>query len=156
MKINVKKLLISIAVPLAVGGLSAFLTNSSMERFENLNQPPLSPPGWLFPIVWTVLYILMGIASYLVLESNADHKQIVNALTVYGVQLFFNFLWSILFFNFELYFAAFIWLLILWALVLTSIILFYRISKPAAYLMIPYLLWITFAGYLNLGVALLN
>lgn len=127
-----------------------------MEAFEQINKPPLSPPGWLFPVVWTVLYISMGIASYLVLESDSSHKDIINALTFYGVQLFFNFLWSILFFNFSLYGIAFIWLLILWVLIIMTTVLFGKISKLSALLLIPYFLWVTFAGYLNFGIAVLN
>ena len=156
MKIKWKELIISLVIPLAVGAVSGFLNKDSMKDFENLNQPPLSPPGWLFPVVWTVLYILMGIASYLVYTSYATKLQKKNALTVYGVQLFFNFVWSFLFFKFSLYTFSFVWILILWALIILTAVLFYRISKPAAYLMIPYLLWVTFAAYLNLGVAILN
>lgn len=156
MKIRVKPLIISLAIPLAVGGLSALLTRNSMEAFQNLNQPPLSPPGWLFPVVWTVLYLLMGLASYLVYVNGRNRRMVQNALFVYGVQLFFNFLWSIIFFNQERYLFAFFWLLALWVLILITLILFYRIHKPAGLLLIPYLLWVTFAGYLNLGVALLN
>ena len=153
LKIQLKRLIICLAIPLAVGGLSALLTKDSMERFEALNQPPLSPPGWLFPVVWTVLFILMGIASYLVLTSGLPCK---SALTVYGIQLAFNFLWSIIFFNLSMYLFAFIWLCLLWILILATILMFFRISKPAGYLMIPYLLWVTFAGYLNLSIYLLN
>ena len=156
MKINLKRLLICVAIPLAVGGLSALISGGGMEAFEQMNKPPLSPPGWLFPLVWSILYVLMGIASYLILESDASHKDIINALTFYGVQLFFNFMWSILFFNFSFYTIAFIWLLVLWILILITTVLFYKISKPAAFLLIPYLLWVTFAGYLNFGIALLN
>ena len=153
MKIEWKKLLTCIAIPLIVGGVSAFLTRENMDIFNTLNKPPLSPPGWLFPIVWTLLYILMGIASYLVLTSE---KNSTNALTVYGIQLAFNFFWSIIFFNLNLYLFAFIWLVVLWILILITTVSFYRISKPAGYLMIPYLLWVTFAGYLNLAIYLLN
>ena len=156
MTIKLKPLLINIFIPLAVGGFSALLTMNSMENFEKLNQPPLSPPGWLFPVVWTILYTLMGIAAYLVFTSDKPKKQINNALIVYGVQLFFNFLWSLIFFNREDYLFAFVWLVILWALILANIILFYRISKPAGILLIPYLLWVTFAGYLNFAIYLLN
>lgn len=156
MKIRVKPLIISLLIPLAVGGLSALLTRNSMEAFGALNQPPLSPPGWLFPVVWTVLYLLMGFASYLVFVNGRNRRKVQNALFVYGVQLFFNFLWSIIFFNQERYFFAFFWLLALWVLILITLILFYRIHKPAGLLLIPYLLWVTFAGYLNLGIALLN
>ncbi len=155
MKIQWKKLIICLVIPLAVGGVSALLTRESMETFELLNKPPLSPPGWLFPVVWTILYILMGIASYLILTSGRPYRT-RTALTVYGVQLFFNFFWSIIFFNLELYLFAFIWLVLLWLLILATTVLFYQISKPAGYLMLPYLLWVTFAGYLNLAIYLLN
>lgn len=153
MKIQWKKLIACLIVPLAVGGISAWVTSDSMKSFEQLEKPPLSPPGWLFPVVWTVLFVLMGIASYLVVVSAKPNR---TALTVYGVQLIFNFVWSIIFFNYSQYLFAFIWLVILWALILTTVVLFYRISKPAGYLMIPYLVWVTFAGYLNLGVYMLN
>lgn len=156
MTIKLKPFLINLFIPLAVGGFSALLTMNSMESFENINQPPLSPPGWLFPVVWTILYILMGISAYIVTTSSATEKQKRNALIVYGTQLFFNFLWSIIFFNREDYLFAFIWLAALWALILANIILFYRISKPAGLLLIPYLLWVTFAGYLNFAIYLLN
>ncbi len=156
MTIKLKPLLINLFIPLAVGGLSALLTMNSMESFENINQPPLSPPAWLFPVVWTILYILMGISAYLVTTSSATDKQKRNAFIVYGTQLFFNFLWSIIFFNREDYLFAFMWLVALWALILANIILFYRISKPAGLLLIPYLLWVTFAGYLNFAIYLLN
>ncbi len=156
MTIKLKPLLINLAIPLAVGGAAALLTMDSMKTFENMNQPPLSPPGWLFPIVWTILYVLMGVAAYLVFVSGKSKRQINTALTVYAIQLFFNFFWSIIFFNLEAYLFAFIWLVILWALILANIILFYRISKPAAILLIPYLLWVTFAGYLNLAISFLN
>ncbi|MBE5883857.1 MAG: tryptophan-rich sensory protein [Lachnospiraceae bacterium] len=127
-----------------------------MMLFEQLNKPPLSPPGFLFPIVWTILYTLMGIASYLIFSANANREDINNALTVYALQLAVNFFWSIFFFNLRWYLFSFFWLILLWVLILDTIILFFRISKPAAYLLIPYLIWVTFAGYLNLGIFLLN
>ena len=99
MKIQWDKLLKSIALPLAVGGVSALISMDAMQSFGSLNQPPLSPPAWLFPLVWSILYVLMGIASYLVLVSDKPARA-KTALTVYGVQLFFNFFWSIIFFNF--------------------------------------------------------
>lgn len=151
-----KQFLICLAVPLLVGGLSALITRTGMDTFETINKPPLSPPGWLFPVVWTVLFILMGIASYLVLVSGKPQGEINRALTFYGVQLIFNFFWSIFFFNFSLYLFSFIWLVLLWLLILTTAVLFYRISKPAGYLMVPYILWVTFAGYLNFQIYLLN
>lgn len=156
MKINYRLLGICIAIPLVVGALAGFLTSGSMEAFGRLNQPALSPPGFLFPIVWTILYILMGISSYLIVASGEDNEKIKNALFFYGAQLIFNFFWSIWFFNLEWYLFAFVWLIALWVLILDTILSFYEISKTAAYLLIPYLLWVTFAGYLNLSIYLLN
>ena len=144
---------ICIIIPLFVGTLSAFLTHDAMTTFETIQKPVLSPPGWLFPIVWTVLYILMGIASYLVLTTESSQHV---TLFIYKIQLFFNFIWPIIFFNLRLYLLAFIWLIILWLLILITAILFYKTNKLAGYLMLPYLIWVTFAGYLNLSIYLLN
>lgn len=153
LKIQWKNLITCLVIPLAVGSLSAFLTGNNMEDFSSINKPPLAPPSWLFPVVWTILYILMGIASYLVLTSEKPND---TALNVYGIQLTFNFFWSIIFFNLKLYLFAFIWLVLLWLLIIKTAGLFYQISKPAGYLMLPYLLWVTFAGYLNFFIYLLN
>ena len=155
-KIKWKTLIIAIAIPLAVGGISALLTMGSMEYFELLEKPPLSPPGWLFPIVWTVLFTLMGIASYFVVESEAETEEKVSALKIYFLQLVFNFLWSIFFFNLELYAFSFIWLLTLLFLIILTTVRFWRIDKRAGILMLPYIAWVLFAAYLNLGIALLN
>ena len=155
-KIDKKLLIICIVLPLLVGALSALLTRESMMLFASVQKPPLSPPGWLFPVVWTILYTLMGIASYLVLTSEAPKEEIVKALNVYLYQLLVNFLWSTWFFNFQWYLFAFFWLVLLWVMILVTLVRFYRISKLAGYLLIPYLLWVTFAGYLNFGVFLLN
>lgn len=153
MKIQWKNLITCLAIPLAVGALSSLLTQNSMKTFASVNKPPFSPPGFLFPIVWTILYILMGIASYLVVVSGKPNEK---ALTVYGVQLLFNFFWPIIFFNLERYLLAFIWLVLLWLLIAKTISLFYKISKPAGYLLLPYLLWVTYAGYLNFFIWRLN
>ncbi len=153
MKIRWKKLILCLLIPLAVGGLSAFLTKNSMEIFKTLQKPPLSPSAKLFPFVWTILYLMMGLASYIVITSKKPNTL---GLILYGVQLFFNFFWSILFFNKEMYLFSFIWLVIMWFLILATTILFYRSAKFAGYLMIPYLLWVAFAGYLNFGIYLLN
>lgn len=155
MKINCKSLLISLAIPLAAGGLGALLSGG-MDTYGNLNQPPLSPPGWVFPVVWTVLYLLMGYASYRVLTSQTEPAATRHALRFYGIQLFLNFLWPIVFFGLGWYWAAFVLLLALWGLVYITMYLFGRVDDTAENLLIPYLLWVTFAGYLNLGVALLN
>ncbi|MBQ8404514.1 MAG: tryptophan-rich sensory protein [Clostridia bacterium] len=156
MKIRWKLLIICIAIPLIIGGISAFATMSSMEDFAALEKPPLSPPGWLFPVVWSILYTLMGIASYLVITSGEAQKHINTAITFYAVQLIFNFFWSFFFFNLKLYFFSFAWLIVLWLLIIATLVLFSRVSKTAGYLLIPYLLWVSFAAYLNLGIALLN
>ena len=150
-----KKLFKAILIPLAVGGVAGLLTGGGMKEFASLNQPPLSPPGWLFPVVWTILYALMGISSYMVLYAETEENKF-RALVVYVVQLVFNFFWPIFFFGFGLYFFSFLWLLVLWLLVFWMIKEFYKISPKAAYLNIPYLLWLTFAGYLNLGIWWLN
>lgn len=156
LKLKLKRLIVCLALPLIIGGLSALLSGPGMELFASLEQPPLSPPGWLFPVVWTLLYLMMGLASCLVLESGGERKQISAALTLYGVQLAVNFFWSIFFFNMQLYLFSFFWLVLLWCLIFATLISFYRLSKPAGLLLVPYLMWVTFAGYLNLAIALLN
>lgn len=154
MKIQWKRLLVYLAIPLGVGALAGILTKDSMMQFSPLNRPPLSPPGWLFPVVWTVLFLLMGYASYLVSRSDSVQKR--PALILYAIQLIVNFFWSIFFFNFEWYLFSFFWLVLLWVLILLTIRAFWRISPTAAILLIPYLLWVTFAGYLNLAIWLIN
>lgn len=156
MKTDKKRLLLCLAVPLVVGAAAGLLTQNSMETFEALKQPPLSPPGWLFPVVWTALYLLMGISSYLVCVSDAAREEKARALWAYGVQLAFNFLWPIFFFNLAWYLFAFAWLVALWILILITALRFRRIRSLAGRLLIPYLLWVAFAGYLNLGIYLLN
>lgn len=161
-KFNIVKLIIAIAIPLLIGGLSAFLTKDAMMVFNAIKKPPLAPPGIAFPIVWTILYILMGIASYLIY--NLDEDKLIssqtilknNILIIYIVQLIFNFFWSIIFFKLSMYKFAFVWLIILWILVFMFIKDAMKLYKVAAYLMIPYLLWMTFAGYLNIMIAVLN
>lgn len=155
MKLQFKKLIVSLALPLAVGFLSTLVSGGTQE-YRSLNQPPLSPPGWVFPIVWTALYLLMGYASYRIwtADTNPDYKR--RALLLYGIQLFLNFLWPILFFGLEWYLAAFFLLLLLWLAIFLTMRLFSNIDERAGDLLLPYLLWVTFAGYLNLGVYFLN
>ncbi len=155
MRIEWKKLVVCVAIPLAVGGLSALLTAGNMQSFEEIDKPPLSPPGWLFPVVWTILYVLMGIALYIVITTKTREDK-RPAIVSFGVQLFFNFFWSIIFFNMQAYLFAFIWLILLWLAIIANTYLFYRINKNAGKLLIPYIIWVTFAGYLNLGIYLLN
>ena len=151
-----KTLIICILLPLVVGAVSGFLTRNGMKDFMQIAQPALTPPPWVFPIVWTILYIMMGIASYNVLVAEADSKSKATALSLYGAQLFFNFWWSIVYFNLKNYLFAFIWLIAMWLLIIATTLEFRKISKKAALMMIPYLLWTTFAAYLNYGVYVLN
>ena len=146
------ELLCSLAVSLGTGGLAASLVAGSMEQYESMYKPPLAPPGWVFPVVWTILYILMGIAAWLIYRSGSPEKK--SALKWYLAQLAVNAVWPVLYFRAGAYWVAFFWLLLLWYLVFETIRKFARISREAAWLMIPYLAWITFAGYLNLAVAL--
>lgn len=156
MKIDKRLLIICLVVPLAVGGIAALLTGGGMDTFETLRKPPLSPPGWLFPVAWTILYVLMGAASYLVLTSGRPQGEINRALMLYGIQLGFNFLWPVFFFRLSAYLFAFVWLLALWLLIFATLLAFRRVSDSAGWLLAPYLAWVTFAGYLNFGIYLLN
>ena len=154
---KLKPYFISVAIALAVGGLSAAVTSGSMDVYSKINQPALSPPSILFPIVWTILFTLMGISAALVWHfrlSKPDDAR--NAFIVYGINLAVNFVWSLIFFNMQAYLFAFVWILLLLAVIIAMIILFKRVSPLAAYLQIPYLLWVAFATYLNLAIYILN
>ncbi len=156
MKIQWKKLLIAVAVPLGVGILAGLITAEGTETFANLRKPFLTPRAWLFPVVWTILYVIMGIASYRVWTSVTTYEKRREALGVYAIQLLFNFLWSIIFFNLQEYLFAFVWLVALWLFILATKQRFEKIDATAGYLLIPYLIWVAFAGYLNLGIWILN
>ncbi len=156
MKIDWKKLLICLAIPLGVGALAALLSRSGMDAYKAYEKPPLSPPGWLFPVVWTALYALMGWASYLILQENAGKAETQKALTLYAVQLALNFLWPLVFFRAEKWLAAFLVLIALWVAIFLTIRAFSKIKESAGDPLLPYLLWVSFAGYLNLGIYLLN
>lgn len=153
-KVNWKQLIISILFAEGIGLLAGFFTRNSSDVYQTLIKPPFSPPGYIFPIVWTVLYALMGISAYIIYTSDSEKKD--EALTVYLLQLLLNFSWSIFFFSLNQYLLAFFVLLLLWVMILIMIGKFSEISPIAAYLQIPYLLWVTFAGYLNLAIYFLN
>lgn len=155
MKINWKRLLINLGIPLAVGGVSA-LISGGMGQYKIMNQPPLSPPGWIFPVVWTILYLLMGYAAYRVQVSGKSQEEIRKATRLYAVQLALNFLWTPVFFGLQWYLVAFFLLGALWVMIYLTMQAFSKIDETAGDLLIPYILWVTFAGYLNLGVYLLN
>lgn len=153
-----KPLLVSLGVSLGVEALSGLLTAGSMDTYAKLYKPPLAPPGWVFPVVWTILFVLMGISAYLVYvtarKNNVPSSQVRSAYLWYGAQLVVNMGWSVIFFVFHAYLLAFAWLLLLWYLVFVTACKFYKISPLAGKLMIPYLLWLTFAAYLNLAIAI--
>ncbi|MBE6836383.1 MAG: tryptophan-rich sensory protein [Ruminococcus sp.] len=156
MKPCIKFPIIFSAISLGVGGLAAIFTRENMDIYERINQPFFSPPSWVFPIVWAILYILMGIGAGLVwcAPRNADKKPA--AIFYFGLQLVVNFFWSIIFFNLQMFKASFVWLVFLLALILLMVSAFAKVSKVAAYLQIPYIAWVFFAGILNLGIAILN
>ena len=148
-----KNLIISLLISLGVGGLYFLIIMGSMDIYKYLVKPPLAPPSILFPIVWTILYILMGISAYLIYrDSSIDN----GALKVYLIQLFINFVWPILFFLLSYRLLSLIWIILLVIVVIVMIIKFYKVNRVAAYLQIPYLIWILFATYLNLGFYILN
>lgn len=149
-----KTVLLSIAIPLVTGGLAALLTMEGMRRNAALQQPSLAPPNWVFPIVWTILYVLMGISCAMVYLTPDDNRN--DALRVYALQLFLNFGWTILYFGFGLLLASFVWIVLLEAVVVVMLALFVAVRPTAGYLQIPYALWGAFAAYLNLSVWLFN
>lgn len=127
-----------------------------MDIYNDILTPPLSPPSWLFPVMWTILFAVMGISAARIKLANAPKQQIDSALRTYYISLAVNFLWSIIFFNYRAFFFAFIWLLLLLALIIITIIKYYKIDKVAAHLQIPYALWVTYAGYLTITIWYLN
>lgn len=149
-----------IASPLVVGLISSALTGGAMMSFNKLNQPSLAPPAWLFPVAWTILYILMGIAFYLIYRIKTKTKQEETLkrteFVIFLTQLFFNFMWTLLFFKWEFRFFAFGWLIVMWLMILALIIMAFKNQKVAAWCLVPYILWCTFAAYLNIMIAVLN
>ncbi|MBQ4557837.1 MAG: tryptophan-rich sensory protein [Clostridia bacterium] len=152
-KINWKLLLFSLIVPLVVGGLSTLIIKDNLDIYSSINLPDFAPPSFLFGIVWTVLYVLMGVSFYLILNKSTKKNE---AVYYFILQLFVNFLWPIVFFNFRLFWLAFALIVLLLYLIIMMIISFYKISKPSAILQIPYLIWTAFATVLNLAIAILN
>lgn len=155
-KTNYPVLLCAVSFPLIIGMISAAFSSREMAAYQSMKKPPLSPPAWVFPLAWTILYLMMGLASYYIYNSKTDKSSKIPALIMYAIQLAINFCWSILFFNWKMYLLAFIWLLVMWCIVIGCMVRFYHIDKKAAYLMVPYVLWLTFAAYLNLGAYVLN
>ncbi|MFC1728524.1 TspO/MBR family protein [Nanoarchaeota archaeon] len=147
------KLIISIILPFLASAIGSLFTASSVSTwYVELNKPVFNPPSWVFGPVWTILYLLMGISLYLV-WTNRYNKP---AFIIFGVQLFLNMLWSILFFGLQNPLFAFIEIILLWIAILTTIIYFYKINKVSAYLLVPYILWVSFAAILNFALFILN
>jgi len=153
----IPKLIFSLVLPLAIGGVSGYLVRNEMngEWFTTLMKPSFNPPGYLFGPVWTVLYIFMGISMFLIWNTPKTALR-QKALILFGVQLFFNFWWSILFFSFHTIILSVVDILLMWFLIIYMIKLFTRIKPIAAYLQVPYLLWVTFATVLNISIWYLN
>lgn len=149
-----KSLLINIAIPLSIGGIASLIVNNGFDRYSEVTKPALSPPPWVFPVVWTILYILMGVSTYLIYEKDKNLNR--NSFIIYSVQLALNFIWPIFFFGFDAYLLSFIILVLLLVFVVAMIINFYKENKLASLLQIPYLIWLLFAAYLNFSVFLLN
>ena len=152
--INKKQLALSVAIPLIVGGLAAAINFSGFREFQSLNQPALTPPPWVFSVVWTILYALMGVSFYLILNSDKKNKTL--AFSFYFAQLFVNFMWSFVFFTLENYSLSVFLIITLLVLIAGMIAFFYPLNKKAAYLQLPYFLWVCFATYLNWQIFILN
>lgn len=156
------RIALAIAVPLGGGFIISLFTRDAMSKFSSFNQPPLAPPAWLFPVAWTILYVLMGLASYNIWKKGQETRNIAKkssiktALIIYAIQLIFNFVWTPLFFTFGWYWFAFAWLIAMWILIVVLMVKSYKISRAAFWMLLPYIIWCTFAAYLNCGIAMLN
>lgn len=150
------KLLIAVLATLGVGFLSSFFTIKAAQIYRNLIQPSFAPPSWIFGPVWTVLYILMGLAAYRMWMYGKEDQEVRNGLTLYLLQLLFNFLWSLLFFTLHLRGLAFAEILVLWLLIVLTMLRFKKVDLIAFYLLVPYILWVSFASVLNYSVWILN
>jgi benzodiazapine receptor len=149
-------LIISVLLAQGIGLLSGFLSMTAPSAYENFNKPSFSPAEWVFPVVWTILFFLMAVAAYRIWLKGKSGEDVRKALILYGIQLFLNFLWSIIFFRFRLYAIAFLELLLLLVFILLTTFEFFKIDKISGYLMIPYIVWVSFAGILNYAIWMLN
>jgi benzodiazapine receptor len=155
--VNIFKLLFSIIVCEAVGILGAVFTTPAIPTwYASLNKPSFSPPNWIFGPVWTLLYALMGVAAYLIWQRGIEKPAVRSALLIFSFQLILNFLWSFFFFKLQSPLYALIEILFLWVLILATIIRFYQLDKKAGLILVPYLLWVSFATFLNFYIVKLN
>lgn len=155
-KVYLKNLALNIIISEGVGLLSGFLGMSNVNSYSSLNKPSFSPPGFIFPIVWIVLYFLMGLAAYRISIKGKQGYDVKKGLIFYAIQLFLNFMWTIIFFRFKLYGLAFVELMILIIFIVLTAFEFYKSDKISFYLMLPYILWVSFAGVLNYAIWILN
>ena len=154
---TVPKFFISIFIPLIIGYIGSIITISEISTwYASLSKPSWAPPNWLFGPIWTTLYVLMGISLFLVWREGFNRRDVRFALLIFGVQLVLNLLWSIVFFSFHSLFGSFILIMILWIAIFANIIAFYVISRPAGLLLVPYIIWVSIASYLNYSIYLLN
>ena len=153
-KIKIIPLIINAIIPLLIGGLSALIVGDNFGMFSSVQSAPLSPPASLFPVVWSILYILLGVSFYFVKNQSDCNNEIITR--VYILNLVLNFFWSIIFFNLRAYLSAFVWIILLVFSTILLITEFYKCNKLAGLMNIPYLLWLLFASYLSLSVYLLN
>ena len=152
---NYLSLFVSLLISLGTGALSGFITrNDTKVFFEVIEKAPLTPPAVVFPVVWTILFALMGVGVWLVWEKECKYRTL--SISLFSLQLVFNFFWSIIFFKFMELDIAFLWLIILWLEVIAMTVAFYKCSKKAGLLQIPYIIWLTFAAYLNFAICTLN
>ena len=157
-KLNeIPRLIVSILIPLVIGSVGSIVTISQIPTwYSTLSKPSWAPPNWLFGPVWTTLYILMGIALFLVWREGLNRSDVRFAILIFAVQLVLNLLWSIVFFTYHSLFGSFILIMILWIAILANIIAFSIISRTAGLLLVPYIVWVSIASYLNYSVYLLN
>lgn len=154
---NIYKLIIAIAVSQFAGIIGSLFTMSAIPNwYTTIEKPVLNPPSWIFGPVWVTLYILMGVSAFLVWREGWKKKEVKIALSIFGVQLFLNALWSVIFFGLQSPAWAFLNIVLLWITIVWTMVVFFKISKLATYLLVPYILWVSFASYLNLAIWMLN
>jgi benzodiazapine receptor len=151
------KLIISILVCQGAGVIGSVFTSPAIPTwYASLEKPSFNPPNWIFAPVWTLLFLLMGISLYLIWERGLENKKVRTAIFIFSVQLALNIVWSVIFFGLQAPLYAFVEIIILWLAILITIISFYKISKLAAFLLLPYILWVSFASILNFSIMILN
>jgi len=154
---KIVRLVVAVAIPLVAAFLGSVFTMPSIPTwYAAINKPAWNPPNWIFGPVWTILFILMGIALWLIWEKGLDKIQVRTAVNIFSAQLVLNIVWSLLFFGLHSPFWAFIEIIALWLMILWTIIAFYRLDKTAGLILIPYILWVSFASFLNFTVMRLN